>query len=73
MVLSRMGLANDPRAGDALDLPERRRLKDGRSAGWLLVEPGHGSGRVDVVDGGRSAPMIALNGLRAPSERPVSM
>jgi hypothetical protein len=32
LVLSRMGMAADPRAGDALDELERRRLPDGRPA-----------------------------------------
>jgi len=79
LVLSRMGLATDPRASDALDLLERRRLKDGRfrpGAYWWRphtrgrqanggVDPGDGP-NAEVVDWGRSAPneMITLNALR---------
>ena len=80
LVLSRMGLAADPRASDALDLLERRRLKDGRfrpGAYWWRpradgrepnggVDPGD-TPNTEVVDWGRSAPneMISLNALRA--------
>jgi hypothetical protein len=68
LVLSRMGLAGDDRAADALDLLERRRLPDGRwqpGAYWWLP-PGSGKGPPEVVDWGRSSPneMITLNALR---------
>jgi hypothetical protein len=64
LILSRMGLAGDPRAAEALDIIERRRRPDGR---W---QPGsywwREGGQNDVVDWGRSAPnfMITLNALR---------
>ncbi|WP_433167706.1 hypothetical protein [Kribbella sp. CA-247076] len=67
LVLARLGLARDERAGDALDELERRRRPDGRwYAGqqwWNLP----GSNRTpEVVDWGRSGPneMITLNALR---------
>lgn len=42
LVLSRLGLARDPRCGEALDLLERRRLGDGRgrSGGAWWSRPG---------------------------------
>lgn len=68
LVLSRMGLAADPRAADAVDHLERRRRADGRwqPGGYWWNRPGTGNGNVDVVDWGRSAPneMITLNALR---------
>jgi hypothetical protein len=68
LVLSRLGLAADPRAVDALDHLERRRLDDGRwrpGAYWWST-PGGGGRQQDVVDWGRSGPneMITLNALR---------
>lgn len=68
LVLSRMGLATDPRSEDALEVLERRRLSDGRwrPGGYWWFAPGTSSGRTDVVDWGRSVPneMITLNALR---------
>jgi hypothetical protein len=68
LVLSRMGRAGDPRAADALDELERRRLPDGR---WTTrihwwKPPGSGSLTPEVVDWGRSGPneMATLNALR---------
>lgn len=67
LVLSRMGLASDRRCQDALDILERRRLKDGRwRPGAYWWKPPGSRGTVEVVDWGRSAPneMITLNALR---------
>jgi hypothetical protein len=68
LVLSRMGLAGDPRCEEAFEVLERRRLPDGRwrPGGYWWFAPGTSSGRADVVDWGRSAPneMITLNALR---------
>jgi hypothetical protein len=70
LVLSRLGLARDPRAADALDLVARRRRADGRwwPSGYWWRPPGSrsGSGPVEVVDWGRSGPseMLTLNALR---------
>jgi hypothetical protein len=67
LVLSRLGLARDPRAADALDLLEARRLPDGRwqpgGYWWTRKEGGAG---IEVVDWGRGGPneMITLNALR---------
>jgi hypothetical protein len=68
LVLSRMGLAGDPRAADALDVVRRKRLPDGRwqpDGAWWRPPGGAGGGR-EVVDWGRSGPneMITLNALR---------
>jgi hypothetical protein len=67
LVLSRLGLAGDERAGDALDLVERRRLGDGRwrPGGYWWQPPGSSRAR-EVVDWGRSGPnhMITFNALR---------
>jgi hypothetical protein len=68
LVLSRLGLTGDPRCDDAFEVLEHRRLADGRwrPGGYWWFAPGASSGRVDVVDWGRSAPneMITLNALR---------
>jgi hypothetical protein len=68
LVLSRMGLAGDPRAADALDIVERRRLPDGRwrPGGYWWRYGGRGSGPLEVVDWGRGGPceMLTLNALR---------
>ncbi|HEU4946633.1 MAG TPA: hypothetical protein VFT31_05720 [Kribbella sp.] len=67
LVLSRLGLAGDPRAADALDEVERQRLEDGR---WKVRlqwwKPAGGPGTREVVDWGRSGPneMVTLNALR---------
>ena len=67
LVLSRMGRAGDPRAGDALDELERRRLPDGRwQPGGCWWKPPGSTVTPEVVDWGRSGPneMITLNALR---------
>jgi hypothetical protein len=67
VVLSRMGLARDARAGDAVELVEHRRLPDGRwrAGGRWWKPPGSKGANVDVVDWG-SGPneMVTLNALR---------
>jgi hypothetical protein len=67
VVLSRLGLAGDERAGDALDLLERRRLADGRwrAGGYWWQPPGSRYSR-ETIDWGRSGPnyLITLNALR---------
>ena len=67
LVLSRMGKASDPRASDALEELERRRLPDGRwqPSGYWWKPPGS-TVTAEVVDWGRSGPneMITLNALR---------
>ena len=67
LVLSRMGKAGDPRAGDALDELQRRRLPDGRwQPGGCWWKPPGSTVTPEVVDWGRSGPneMITLNALR---------
>ena len=70
LVLSRLGKASDPRAGDALELLMRRRRADGRwqpgGSWWRPPGTGPGSSPVEVVDWGRSGPneMLTLNALR---------
>jgi hypothetical protein len=67
LVLARMGKAGDPRAAEALDELERRRLPDGR---WRVTgcwwRPSGSGVAQEVVDWGRSGPneMITLNALR---------
>ncbi len=67
LLLARLGLVGDERAGDALDLLEARRLKDGRwrPGGYWWHRPGSDRAQ-EVVDWGRSGPnaMITLNALR---------
>jgi hypothetical protein len=67
VVLARMGLAADPRAGDALDLLEEKRLADGRwraGAKWWRP-PGSKGSNVEVVDWGSGpSEMLTLNALR---------
>jgi hypothetical protein len=67
VVLARMGLANDPRAQDAVELLEERRLSDGRwrAGGRWWKPPGSKGANVDVVDWG-SGPneLLTLNALR---------
>ncbi|HEY5990812.1 MAG TPA: hypothetical protein VIV12_31110, partial [Streptosporangiaceae bacterium] len=67
LVLSRMGRASDPRASDALDELQRRRMPDGRwqpGASWWKPPPS--TITPEAVDWGRSGPneMITLNALR---------
>lgn len=67
LVLSRLGLAGDERAGDALDELERQRRPDGRwTAGTPWWGPVGGSRSPEVVDWGRTGPneLITLNALR---------
>jgi hypothetical protein len=68
VILDRMGFARDPRAIEALEQLERRRLPDGRwrpGAYWWRP-PGSTGGSAEVVDWGRGGPneMITLNALR---------
>ena len=67
LLLSRMGRATDPRAGDALDELERQRLSDGRwhAKGYWWKPPGS-TITPEAVDWGRSGPnqMVTLNALR---------
>lgn len=67
LVLSRLGLAGDPRADDALDELERQRLPDGRwQASGYWWRPAPSAQKPEVVDWGRQGPnqMITLNALR---------
>jgi hypothetical protein len=68
VVLARMGLAMDPRAGDALDILEERRRPDGRwqPNGTWWSPPGSGQNTPEVVDWGRNGPseMLTLNAMR---------
>ena len=68
LVLSRLGLVRDPRAADALDEVEARRLPDGRwrPNGYWWLRPGSNGSNVEVVDWGRGGPseMLTLNALR---------
>lgn len=67
LVLSRLGLADDPRAADALDELEQQRTPDGR---WKVRlqwwKSFGGTAAQEVVDWGRSGPneMVTLNALR---------
>ena len=69
-VLAPLGVLDDPRLSEALDLIERKRLPDGRwrPKGYYWRMPGsRGSLPEEVVDWGRGAPneMITLNARRA--------
>jgi hypothetical protein len=68
LVLSRLGQVRDPRAADALDQLEERRLPDGRwrPSGYWWRPPGSPGGPVEAVDWGRGRPseMLTLNALR---------
>jgi hypothetical protein len=67
VVLARMGLADDPRAADGLDLLEEQRLADGRwrAGGRWWKAPGSKGSNVEVVDWG-SGPneLLTLHALR---------
>ena len=67
VVLARMGLADDPRATDALDLLEQRMLPDGRwrPGGRWWKPPGSKGSNVEAVDWG-SGPgeLLTLHSLR---------
>lgn len=75
LLLSRMGLAGDPRAADAEDVLRAKMLPDGRwpveGAWWHL--PG-AKGQTDVADWGRHGPndFVTLSALRilCPGHRP---
>jgi hypothetical protein len=78
LIIARLELAGDPRAGDALDVLERKRLRDGRwrPGGYWWRLPGSAGSNVEIVDWGRGAPneMITLNALRvlrAAGRRPI--
>ena len=68
LMFARMGLVGDPRASDALDVIERKRLADGRwrPGNYWWASPGTRASNEEVVDWGRSAPneMITLNAMR---------
>jgi hypothetical protein len=67
VVLARMGLAGDPRATDALELLEERRLADGRwrPGGRWWKPPGSKGSNVEVVDWGSGpSELLTLNALR---------
>lgn len=67
VVLSRMGLARDSRAADALELLESRRLVDGRwqAGGRWWKPPGSAGANVEVLDWGRGpSEMLTLNAMR---------
>jgi hypothetical protein len=67
LVLARMGLAADPRAGDALDLLEERRLPDGRwrAGGNWWKAPGSKGSNVEAVDWGSGpSELLTLHALR---------
>src|SRR5262245_54560091 len=69
VVLARLGLADDVRATEALDLLEERRLPDGRwrAGGRWWKAPGSKGSNVEVVDWG-SGPneLLTLHALRVP-------
>ena len=72
LVLSRMGKAGDPRASDALDELQRRRLPDGRwQPGGCWWKPPASTVAPEVADWGRSGPneMITLNACAPASRR----
>src|SRR5262249_11266330 len=67
VVLARMGLAADPRAADALDLLEERRLPDGRwrSGSRWWKAPGSTGANVEVGDWGSGpSELLTLHALR---------
>jgi hypothetical protein len=67
LVLSRLGLIKDERAGDALDELESQRKPDGRWHTRLQWwRPAGGTVAQEVVDWGRAGPneMVTLNALR---------
>jgi hypothetical protein len=67
VVLARMGRAGDPRAADALELLEERRLADGRwrPGGRWWRAPGSKGSNVEVVDWGSGpSDLLTLDALR---------
>ncbi len=71
LVLSRMGLAGDPRARDAVELVESRRLPDGRwrAGGRWWKPPGSKGSNVEVVDWGPFRPERDGDAERPPRPR----
>ncbi len=67
-ILSYIGKLSAPRAQEALDIIEKKRLTDGRwrVEGCYWKSPGSKGSNTEVVDWGRSGPneMITLNALR---------
>ena len=67
-ILARMGLARDPRAGEALDLLADGRRDDGtwKAARPWWRPPGSSGSNVEVVDWGRTGPneFVTLDALR---------
>ena len=67
-VLARMGLVNDPRAAQALDILRGKRLASGEWAneGCWWRKPGSKGSGVEVVDWGRKGPneMLTMDALR---------
>lgn len=67
-ILGLLGRLDDPRAQEALDLVEAKRLPDGRwvPEGYYWHPPGRRGANVEAVDWGRGTPnkMITLNALR---------
>jgi hypothetical protein len=67
LILGRMGCASDPRAADALDLVEAKRLEDGRwKADHRWWKAPTSATYPEVVDWGKNGPnvMITLNAMR---------
>jgi len=68
LILSRLGPLDDPRTGEALDVIERKRLRDGRwrPGNYYWRRPESGPYGTEAVDWGRGGPneMITLNALR---------
>jgi hypothetical protein len=67
-LLARLGIADDPRAAEAVDLLLHRQRRDGRwqtAASWWRP-PGSSGSNVEVVDWGRRGPnqMVTLGALR---------
>jgi hypothetical protein len=67
-VLSRLSKLGDPRAGEALDILESKRHRDGRwrADGYWWKPPGSTESNVEVVDWGRRGPneWVTLRALR---------
>jgi hypothetical protein len=68
LILSRLGIAKDHRASEALDIIESKRCPDGtwRAESWYWTRQGSSKSQNEVVDWGRRGPneMITLNALR---------
>ncbi|MET4591579.1 hypothetical protein [Arthrobacter sp. 754] len=67
LLMARMGLTGDPRAGEALNILRKKMLPDG---GWPVEgvwwRPATAAGRADVTDWGRTGPnqFVTLSALR---------